>query len=123
MRFTQTGLRMLTYPNFFALFMGSAIGLTIPLLVLFWGVKETLIVVFVLLPTAGLCAPILAERRHEIKGCRVGTLPLAWTLVPAVYQLLGFSYARYPGRGGQSPRRDGALPARVGKSGCLCFAR
>src|SRR5262245_44544077 len=68
MRFTQTGLRMLTHPNLFALFMGSVSGLAIPLLVLFWGVQETLIVVFVLLPTAGLALISLPSAVTKLKA-------------------------------------------------------
>src|SRR5215510_13160780 len=68
MQFTQTGLRMLTHPNLLALFMSSVIGLAIPLLVLFWGAKETLIVVFVLVPTAGLALISLPSVVTKLKA-------------------------------------------------------
>jgi O-antigen ligase len=59
---------MLTHPHVFALFMGSVMGLAIPLLVLFWGVKETLIVVFMLLPTAGLALISLPSAVTKLKA-------------------------------------------------------
>jgi O-antigen ligase len=59
---------MLSYPNIFPLVVGPALGLLVALLVSLWGIKGTIIFVFVLLPVASLALLALPSAVAKLRA-------------------------------------------------------